>query len=160
MHSRLCTYLNSGLLVAPCEYVLHGLVPGIDWTPFWPLLAIMHLVAMPNPVFNCLWQQFKFHPNVFCYLGGFSLMYEQRYMIQSIHVYTLHLYYYSDSSSILHIFHLPGQAGCPPFPFVRYNTNLIIFYMPACLSSTHFWRNCSWKIAIFKSNKILHSIQP
>ncbi len=25
-----CTYLNSGLLEAPCEYVLHGLVPGLN----------------------------------------------------------------------------------------------------------------------------------
>ncbi len=25
-----CTYLNSGLLMAPCKYVLHGLVPGMS----------------------------------------------------------------------------------------------------------------------------------
>jgi hypothetical protein len=30
MHDSQCTYLNSGLLVATREYVLHGLVPGID----------------------------------------------------------------------------------------------------------------------------------
>jgi hypothetical protein len=75
MHDSQCTYLNSGLLVAPREYVLHGLVPGIDWTPSWPILMSMYLVATPNPVFNCLWQRFRFHPNVLCYLGGFSLMY-------------------------------------------------------------------------------------
>ncbi len=41
----------------------------------WPLLMSMHLVATPNPVSSCLWQWFNFHPNIFCYLGGFSLMY-------------------------------------------------------------------------------------
>jgi hypothetical protein len=25
-----CNYLNSGLLEAPCEYILHGLVPGLN----------------------------------------------------------------------------------------------------------------------------------
>jgi hypothetical protein len=28
-HNGECTYLNSGLFVAPCKYVLHGLVPGM-----------------------------------------------------------------------------------------------------------------------------------
>ncbi len=89
----------------PCSE--HGLNPALS----------MHLVATPNPVYNCLWQWVKFHPNVFCYLGGFSLMYkqtsQQRYMIQGTHLYTSHCYYYSCSS--LHIFPSPGQAGCLPF---------------------------------------------
>ncbi len=94
MHNSQCTYLNSCLLVATRKYVFHGLDPGIYWTPFWPLLASMHLVATPNPVFNCLWQRFTYYPNVFCYLSGFSLMYkqtsQQRYMIQGTHVYSIH----------------------------------------------------------------------
>ncbi len=77
MHNSQCTYLNSGLLVAPSEYVLHGLALGVYWTRLWPLLTSMHLVATPDPVYSCLWQRFKFHPNVFCSLGGFSLMYVQ-----------------------------------------------------------------------------------
>ncbi len=30
-----CTYLNSHLLEAPREYILHGLDPGFDWASFW-----------------------------------------------------------------------------------------------------------------------------
>ncbi len=36
VHDNYCTYLNYGLLEAPREYVLHGLVPGLNWAPFWP----------------------------------------------------------------------------------------------------------------------------
>ncbi len=118
VHNGRCTYLNSGLLVAPREYVFHGLVPGVYWAYLWPPLTSMHLVATPNPVYNCLWQRFKFHPNVFCYLGGFSLMYKetslQRYIIQGTHLYSSHYYYYSCPS--LHFFYSPEQAGGPPFP--------------------------------------------
>jgi hypothetical protein len=45
----------------PCDYVLHGLVPGLNWAPFWPLPMSMHLVAMPSPVSCCLLQRVKFH---------------------------------------------------------------------------------------------------
>ncbi len=48
------TYLNSGLLWAPREYVLHGLVLGLDWAPLWPHPISMHLVAMANSVSCCL----------------------------------------------------------------------------------------------------------
>ncbi len=61
MHNNYCTFLNSGLLEAPREYVLHGLVPGLNWAPFWPLPMSMHLVAMPSSVSCCLLQRFKFH---------------------------------------------------------------------------------------------------
>ncbi len=45
-----CTYLNSGLLEAPCEYVLHGLVPGLNWAPSWPLHMSMYFVTtVPQP---------------------------------------------------------------------------------------------------------------
>ncbi len=54
VHNSQCTYLNSGLLMAPREYVLHGLVPGMYCAHLWPLLTSMRLVAMPNPVFTCL----------------------------------------------------------------------------------------------------------
>ncbi len=69
---NVCTYLNIGLLVAPRQYVLHGLVLVAYWTRLWPLLASMYLVATPDPVcavYSCYWQRFKFHPNVFCPLG-------------------------------------------------------------------------------------------
>jgi hypothetical protein len=56
-----CTYLNSHLLEAPREYVLHGLVPGLNWAPFWPLPLSMHLVATPNPVSCCLLCWVGFH---------------------------------------------------------------------------------------------------
>jgi hypothetical protein len=45
MHNNYCTYLNSGLLEAPHEYILRGLIPGLNWAPFWPLPMSMHLVA-------------------------------------------------------------------------------------------------------------------
>jgi hypothetical protein len=125
---------------APCEYVLHGLVPGIGWTPFWPLLMSMHLVATPNPVSSCLLQRFKFHPNVFCYLGGFSRMYkqtsQQRYTIQSTHVYIVHVLLFI--FFFLHFFHFPGQAGCPPFP-------LSVTLRPPC-KNRYFSNFCTLKL--------------
>ncbi len=61
MHNNYCTFLKSGLLEAPREYVLHGLVPGLDWAPFWALPMSMHLVATPSPVSCRLLQRLKFH---------------------------------------------------------------------------------------------------
>ncbi len=60
-HNNYCTYLNSHVLEAPREYVLHGLVPGLNWAPFWPLPLSKHLVATPNPVSCCLLQRVGFH---------------------------------------------------------------------------------------------------
>jgi hypothetical protein len=58
-------------------------------SPLWPHPVSMHLVATPNLVSSCLLQWFKLHPNIFCYLGGFSLMYkqtsQQRHTIQGRH---------------------------------------------------------------------------
>jgi hypothetical protein len=142
------TYLNSGLLVAPREYVLHGLVPGMYWAHLWPLLMSMHLVATPNPVYNCLWQQFKFLPNVFCYLDGFSLMYkwtsQQWYMIQGTHLSTSHYYYYSCSS--LHFFHSSGQADCPPFPLS--DTQWLLKYPSTKMPLKRGWYSSVSKIAL------------
>jgi hypothetical protein len=59
--TSLITYLNSHLLGAPREYVLHGLVPGLDWVSFWPPSPSMHLVAMSNPVSCCLSHWVGFH---------------------------------------------------------------------------------------------------
>jgi hypothetical protein len=50
MHNDQCTYLISGLLVAPRKSVLHGLVPGMYWAHLWPLHRSMHRVATPNLV--------------------------------------------------------------------------------------------------------------
>ncbi len=61
LHIFYCTYLNRSFLEAPREYVLHGLVPDLNWAPFWLLLMSMHLVATPSLVSCCLLQQFKFH---------------------------------------------------------------------------------------------------
>ncbi len=36
--------------MAPREYILLGLALGVYLTWLWPLLASMHLVAMPDPV--------------------------------------------------------------------------------------------------------------
>ncbi len=86
----------------------------------------MHLVAMPNPVSSCTSQRFKFHPNVFCYLGGFSLMYKltslQCYMIQGAHVYiTLALLFIFFFSTPL-LFSWAGWLSL--IPSVRYNYTL------------------------------------
>jgi hypothetical protein len=52
----ICTYLNSHLLGAPREYVLHGLDPGLDWASFWPSTPRAFRVAMPHSVSCCLSQ--------------------------------------------------------------------------------------------------------
>ncbi len=60
------TYLNSGLLEAPREDVLHGLVPGLNWAPLWPLPMTMHLVATSSSVSCCFLQWFKFQCMYIC----------------------------------------------------------------------------------------------
>ncbi len=45
---KLFTYLNSYLLEAPHEYVRHGLVPGLDWTPCW-LSSTCIFLDCPGP---------------------------------------------------------------------------------------------------------------
>ncbi len=122
MHKNYYTYLNSSLLRAPREYVLHGLVPGLDWASIWPHSMSMHLVATPNPVSCCLLQGFKFHP---CFLlSGWLLTNVQVNITTTLHD-TCHTCIYVHHTSItinfffLHIFHVPGQAGCPPLaPYV------------------------------------------
>ncbi len=61
MHNNYYTYLNSDLLEAPCEYILHGLIPSLNWAPFWPHPMSMHLVATASSISCCLLQRFKFH---------------------------------------------------------------------------------------------------
>jgi hypothetical protein len=79
-----CTYLNSGLLEAPREYVLHGLIPGLNWASYWPLPMSMHLVATPSPVSCCLLQQVKFHNYRFL-LSGWLLTNVQVNITTTIH---------------------------------------------------------------------------
>jgi hypothetical protein len=112
-----CTYLNSGFLEAPREYVLQGLVPGLSWAPFRPLPMSMHLVATPNPVSCCLLQWFKFH--TYCLLlSGWLLTNVQVNIITTLHnIWHISIYITSAllfissfyTSSIL----LGRQAGCP-----------------------------------------------
>ncbi len=40
-----CTYLNSHLLEAPREYILHGSDPGLDWASFWSPSSNVFLVC-------------------------------------------------------------------------------------------------------------------
>ncbi len=44
-----CTYLNSQLLGAPSEYVLHGLGPGLDWAYCWFSFPTIFLVCFGSP---------------------------------------------------------------------------------------------------------------
>jgi hypothetical protein len=45
-----CTYLNGHLLGAPCEYVLHGLNPGLDWDFCCSLPWAFFLFVLAHPV--------------------------------------------------------------------------------------------------------------
>ncbi len=60
-HNNYCTYLNSHLLGAPREYVLHGLVSGLDCVSLRLPSPSILLVAMPNPVSCCLSPWVRFH---------------------------------------------------------------------------------------------------
>jgi hypothetical protein len=125
MHDNYCTYLNCGLLEAPHKYILHGLVPGLNWTLFWPHHKSMYLVATPSSVSCCLLQGFKFHTkcpssiwvasqnvqaNITTTLPDTCYMY----------IYTCQYCYYSFLPST----HLPfSWAGWLPLTrTVRYNT--------------------------------------
>jgi hypothetical protein len=42
------TYLNSHLFGAPCEYVLHGFDPGLDWASCWSPWPIQYRTVYSN----------------------------------------------------------------------------------------------------------------
>ncbi len=125
VHNGYCKYLNSGLLEAPREYILHGLVPAIDRTPLWTFLMSVHLVAMPQ----CLLLSGWLLTNVQINITTTSHDTEQT----CIYITLVLLFIF-----FLHLFHFPVQAGCPPFPpsitFISYffKTNVprnkIIFF--------------------------------
>ncbi len=113
-HNNYCTYLNSQLLEAPREYVLHDLVPGLNWVPFWPLPLSMHLVAMPNPVSYCLLSGSGFTPDAFL-LSGWLLTNVQVKNTTTLLDICAHMYIHHIGISMLlsslHIFHSSWQAG-------------------------------------------------
>ncbi len=79
--------------------LLHGLIPGLNWAPFWPLPMSMHLVAMPGPVSCFLLQRVGFH-TLRLLLSGWLLTNVQvniTTMLHGIcaHMYSSHQHYYS-----------------------------------------------------------------
>ncbi len=111
------TYLNSGLLRAPREYVLHGLVPGSDWAPLWPHPISMHLVATPNPGILLFIAAVQVSPQRLL-LSGWLLTNVQANITTTLHD-TRHTCIYNKLVLLfifffLHFIHFPGQAGCPP----------------------------------------------
>ncbi len=159
-------YLNSSHLEAPREYVPHGLVPGLDWAPFWPLPMRMHLVATPSPVSCCLLQRFKFHTQRPCCLGGFSLMYketsQQLYMTHG-HMYihhtdiTIHSFLSSyTSSNFLGRLAVP-DSQCPLQGCIRLSVGMYMLLVCAwctiiCIWCTYIRPLCSkmqWFLIFF-----------
>ncbi len=118
--------------MAPREYVLHGLILGIDWAPFWPLLASMYLVATPNPVFNCILTTVQVSPQRLL-LSGWLLTNVQVNITTVLHDASTHVQYIHQTSTTIHVllyvhfFHASGQAGYPSFPLSVTNTYFYLF---------------------------------
>jgi hypothetical protein len=65
-----CTYLNSHLLEAPREYVLHGLDPGLDWVSFWsPSLNVFLVCYGPSSILLVVLMDRVSHPTPSLLLG-------------------------------------------------------------------------------------------
>ncbi len=119
-YNNYCTYLNRHLLGAPREYVLHGLDPGSNWVPFWPLPLSMPLVAMPNQYLAVYFSGSGFTPNAFL-LSGWLLTNVQVKNITTLLNICAHIYIHHIGITILlfflHIFHSSWQTGWyRPFP--------------------------------------------
>ncbi len=82
-----CTYLNSHLLEAPRKYVLHGLVPGLNWAPFWPLPLNIH----SSQYLAVSYSGSGFTPNAFL-LSGWLLTNVQVNNITTPHDICAHMY--------------------------------------------------------------------
>ncbi len=102
----ICTYLNSHLLAAPRKYVLHGLVAGLDWAPFWSPSPSMHVLPCPTQYLAVYLNWSGFTPNAF--LSGWLLTNVQVNNITTLHdthghthIYTSHWHYYSSLLSTL-----------------------------------------------------------
>jgi hypothetical protein len=94
------TYLNSRLLGAPCECVLHGLDPGLDWASFWPSTSRVFHVAMPHLVSCCSSQMGRVSLLTLSLLSGWLLTNVQVNNTKTLYdthghtyVYTSHLHY-------------------------------------------------------------------
>jgi hypothetical protein len=117
MDNNYCTYLNSGLLRAPREYVLHGLVPGLDWASFWPH-SLWACILLPRPTrylaVYCNGSSFIPPPSSIWGLltnvqvNIIIILQDTRHTCIYITLVQLFVFFF------LYIFHFPGQAGCPP----------------------------------------------
>jgi hypothetical protein len=119
----LCTYLNSHLLGAPREYVLHGLDPGLNWASRWFPFPNILLVCSGPPSVLLFAQMDQVSHSASSLLTGWLLTNVQVNNMAALHdtctdthaVYTSHYYYYSFSS--LYFFHSLWHAGwLRPFP--------------------------------------------
>ncbi len=97
-----CTYLNSHLLGASREYVLHGLDPGLDWASFWPSTPYVFHVATSHSESCCLSQMDRVSHLTPSLLSGWLLTNVQ-YITSAL------LFFFS--SFFLHFFNLSWQAG-------------------------------------------------
>ncbi len=110
---KFCTYLNSHLLGAPREYVLHGLNPELNWGSHRPASWVFFLCVLAHPASWCLLQCLKFHAHPSLLAGQFNTDIQVNntampHFGTHIHTSTSQCYY---SFSSLYFFHSLGQAG-------------------------------------------------
>jgi hypothetical protein len=113
-YNNYCTYLNSHLLGAPHEYVLHGLVPGLNWVLSGLSLSACILLPCPTQYLAVYFSGSGFTPNAFL-LSGWLLTNLQVNNITTLHDICAHMYIHPIGITILlsflHIFHSSWQAG-------------------------------------------------
>ncbi len=114
-----CTYLNSYLLGAPREYILHGLDPDdLDWASCRSSFSRKFLVCPGSPSTLLFVLTERVSQLTSSLLSGQLLTNVQvnnMAALHDTHIYTSHQYYYSSSS--LHFFHSSWQASWHrPFP--------------------------------------------
>ncbi len=112
--------MNSCLLGAPREYVLHGLVPGLDWVNSGLSLWAYILLPCSTQYLAIYLNGSGLTPNAFL-LSGWLLTNVQVNNITMLHDICAHMYTHHIGITILlfllHFFHSSWQAGWSgPFP--------------------------------------------
>ncbi len=88
-----CTYLNWGLLEALRKYILHGLVPGLNWTPFCLTLWACILLPSLAQYLAVYCNGSSFTPSA-PLLSGWLLTNVQAHITTTLKRHILHIYIY------------------------------------------------------------------
>jgi hypothetical protein len=122
-----CTYLNSHLLEAPCEYILHGLDQGLDRASFWSPSPNVFLVCHGSSSILLFVPRARVSHLTLSLLTGWLLTNVQVNKITTLHDQHVHTYIHHIGITILLPFYTSSTLlGRPAGPDPSRLTQLLL----------------------------------